>query len=626
MFSQGYIIDSQVCIAVLYLFYITLLHRRVTHRAARAYLVTMLPVALLLPIVSLPLLPAPVMASIPNVEYEELVQYAQPVVTTVNYLMIVYLIGVGVMAAWIICGAVKLTILLRRSLPERIVGLKVVFANQKISAYSVFDYIFVSTALRRSGLLHELLAHEECHIRLHHTLDLIYMSIVRTILWFNPMVWHTGSLLRQVHEYQADENVLSQGYSTDSYINLLIMSETGLNSEFASPFSYALTKKRLTMLAKQQQIRSRRRLLLILPILVLLLSAFSVTTRAAVEIVPNASYQRDTTLTEEFRIRSDSSKTPLFFVDGKEISHEKLNDINHNNIASVAVFKTPPAIEKYGDRSKNGVIEIKTKAIADKRDANTSDKTPGFTSHFMAGRDEAPLLIIDGVESENGINAVNPEQIAQISVLEDNDATTRLYGDRAKNGVIILTTKGNGDKNTQTSLAQANNSITDKVIHDNEAPLDMNDIVVVKYGTLKKADEAEYYYSVKTTQTTGTVTGLPGEKREQTASTKIAVMPKFQNGDISKFRAWVQGDINYPAQAIARRIEGQVLVQFVIEKDGSLSNISVSPTANSLLSKEAVRIIKKSPKWTPGYNANGTNERVLLTCPIEFKLMGACGN
>jgi protein TonB len=100
---------------------------------------------------------------------------------------------------------------------------------------------------------------------------------------------------------------------------------------------------------------------------------------------------------------------------------------------------------------------------------------------------------------------------------------------------------------------------------------------------------------------------------------KVEQMPSFMGGDLMTFRNWVQSKVRYPQIAQENDIEGRVLLQFVIERDGSLTNIVVLQTPDSSLSDEAIRVLKTSPKWTPGKQRN-QSVRVKYTLPIDFRI------
>ncbi len=96
-------------------------------------------------------------------------------------------------------------------------------------------------------------------------------------------------------------------------------------------------------------------------------------------------------------------------------------------------------------------------------------------------------------------------------------------------------------------------------------------------------------------------------------------MPTFMGGDLSTFRNWVMQRIQYPAIAAENGISGRVIVTFVIEKDGSLSNIETLLTPDKSLSDEAARILKMSPKWSPAMQRNQP-VRLKFTLPVEFSI------
>ena len=96
-------------------------------------------------------------------------------------------------------------------------------------------------------------------------------------------------------------------------------------------------------------------------------------------------------------------------------------------------------------------------------------------------------------------------------------------------------------------------------------------------------------------------------------------MPSFQGGDLNTFRKWVQDNVRFPQIALENGISGRVVLSFVIEKDGRLTNIQVLQTPDRSLSEEAVRVLNKSPKWTPGKQRNQV-VRVKYTLPVEFRM------
>ena len=97
--------------------------------------------------------------------------------------------------------------------------------------------------------------------------------------------------------------------------------------------------------------------------------------------------------------------------------------------------------------------------------------------------------------------------------------------------------------------------------------------------------------------------------------------PQFPGGDKALFE-FLHENLVYPKEARGKGkkgIEGRVMIGFIVEKDGSLSNFEVIRTPDKVLSDEAIRVIKLMPKWIPG-KYQGKTVRVKLKLPIEFKL------
>jgi protein TonB len=112
---------------------------------------------------------------------------------------------------------------------------------------------------------------------------------------------------------------------------------------------------------------------------------------------------------------------------------------------------------------------------------------------------------------------------------------------------------------------------------------------------------------------------IEAEKEEEVPVFVAETMPSFQGGDLNTFRTWVQSRLVYPRMAQENNVQGRVILKFVIERDGSLSNIEEMASPDKSLTDEAIRILKQSPKWSPGKQRNRA-VRVAYVLPIEFRL------
>lgn len=124
--------------------------------------------------------------------------------------------------------------------------------------------------------------------------------------------------------------------------------------------------------------------------------------------------------------------------------------------------------------------------------------------------------------------------------------------------------------------------------------------------------------AVDVTQFGGTYTG-EGEVEEEEPVIIAETMPSFQGGDINAFAQWCGKHIVYPAAAADNGSQGKVIVQFVVERDGSISHVTILRGVDKFLDEEAARVVKSAPKWSPGAN-RGKPVRVYVQVPINFVL------
>ena len=98
------------------------------------------------------------------------------------------------------------------------------------------------------------------------------------------------------------------------------------------------------------------------------------------------------------------------------------------------------------------------------------------------------------------------------------------------------------------------------------------------------------------------------------------VRPQFFHSNEKHFlQSWVYKYLKYPSKAIERNLQGQVLVSFIVESDGSVTNVTVEHGIDPLLDDEAVRVVEVSPKWIPG-QIKGVKVRTRIVIPVEFRL------
>ncbi len=143
-----------------------------------------------------------------------------------------------------------------------------VIVRQPISSFNWGRYIVIS---KKDYECHpeEILLHESMHLRNHHTVDLWFMQILLVLHWYNPAVWLLKRKLQEIHEYEADNDVINTGIDATRYQLLLVKKAAGTRLySMASGFNHSKLKNRITMMLKKRTNRwARLRLLLLVPVM-----------------------------------------------------------------------------------------------------------------------------------------------------------------------------------------------------------------------------------------------------------------------------------------------------------------------------------------------------------------------
>ncbi|MEI7830375.1 MAG: TonB family protein [Prolixibacteraceae bacterium] len=605
----------------------------------------------------------------------------------------IYLIGISVVLLRLLFQTWKIIRKLREAGYEQNGVVKLVRTSEYASSFSFFSYVFVNPSTSTHEM-QEIMNHEREHIQQRHWLDLLLVELLCVVQWFNPFAWIYARLVRQNHEFLADEKALQCSVDPVIYQAALLNQLLGAPVfSLTNSFSYSLNKKRFKMMKKKIDSPFRKlKMLVVLPLVAMLFYAFAVpeyrfenietaapaenaqsTVKEHVYLKSNTDLMMvaaDTKLVDVkgqvfksdgtplpgtsvilkgstigamsnsegmFELKGvpsdgelyfsfvgfktkvqkvdgqpmkivmetsqigldqvtvvgygtppppppppvsvrgiDNANPPLYFLDGIPISKAAMDKIDPNTIESINVLKDKSAVEKYGEKAKNGVILIKLKSgnitgsfsssdnKLEVRKAETLDLTEKFNS------DNPPLIILDGVQiSKDEMSQVKPDQIESISVLKDQSGT-KLFGEKGKNGVVLITTKAK-------AASQAGKGVS--------------------------------YSAEKVTPQDGV-----------NVFTIVEEMPEFPGGE-NALRDFIGSKVKYPDFAVKENIQGMVFVTFVVKSDGTVGNAKVIRGVHPIIDEEALRVINLLPTWKPG-KQRGQAVNVSYTIPVQFALEG----
>jgi TonB family protein len=489
--------------------------------------------------------------------------------------------------------------------------LEFVYNEKPHLPFSFLNKIFLSKATSFSDQINHIIHHEITHVQQKHTWDVLFIEFSHVFFWFNPILVFYKKAMKDAHEYIADRAVISDQNKT-SYINLLFnATESDLELGLVNSFFNSQLLNRIKMMDSPRSQKSHMiKYLIIIPCLVgftYLLASSKNSKSMALATVFKDTADTIPANTKQVNIEEKVVDEVPNFIGGQAALFKYLaSNIKYpanaraNNIEGKALVSFTVNLEgKVEDakiiKSVNKEIDEEALRVINEMNVNSEGWIPAklnkekvrssFTLPIVFklqndGNNEEvkteiaqsqPLYILDGIEVESNLkidDEINPNDIESVNVIKGENAIQK-YGDKGKNGVILIQTKS------------AKGVIKNK---------SLNEVVVVG---MKQSNSDQIYDFV-------------GEK------------PVFPGGDEALFEH-LGNNIKYPEEARKNKIEGRVIVKFVVMKDGSIADAKVVRGIGAGCDEEALRVIRTMPKWTPGIH-NGNAVNVTYTLPLSFKL------
>ncbi len=378
-----YMIKTGIGLAFFYFLFKLLLSRDGRHAYKRLVLLVSVGAAFTIPLLA-NIIPGSEMNSTPMVKVRELIELplvetgiidSTPLETTgkishihqINWYVLIYQLVLILLFLRFLLSYKSIFKWLKQANIQSYKNLLLAIVKDNIQAFSFWKYIVLSKQDYQNNKT-PILLHEEAHLRLHHSYDVILMELVCFLQWFNPFAWLLKKELKLVHEFQADQAVLKSGIDATQY-QLLILEKAVGKRRFASAnhFKQGSISKRIKMMKKKQFLRwSVAKTLLFLPAGFLLLQAFTnpkvsekVNTLPALMLQANDSES----WLKEWRYENiENLNAGVFF--GKQPAHKpdlswKLKPIKQKNVLAILQ-------NKRGHLLANGQLVVKKdlKAIA----------------------------------------------------------------------------------------------------------------------------------------------------------------------------------------------------------------------------------------------------------------------
>lgn len=668
-----YALRSALTLALLYSGFLVLLSRETLHRLNRLLLLFSLATSLVLPLVHVTV-DHPLSQLLMNREDEMVMEMAmtedlpwtenhvgeERLVTTpaeaiagricwTDLLHHIYTAGMLLMLVVLLVRTLALLRMMHGGLRHTDThGNTVILKRGDLPSFSIFRYIVMSVGDYEHHR-HAILTHEQEHIRLRHTLDLLLLEAARVVQWFNPFIYLLGRDLQAVHEYEADEAVIKQGIDAQQYQQLLVMKAVGSRLQpFANNLRRGSLKQRINMMQRKKSPRWHAfRAMFIIPVTALAVYAFASPASSGDEPEMLQLSSLPESVWIDLRravLPTNSTAVANGFGDHQGRHHNGIDlrlktgdTIRAAFDGRVATVENLPKtygkyiILRHSDGLETVYAHLSAQLVTESQDVRAGDpiglggntgRSTGPHLHFetrLNGKAIDPALMFDfknhrvvaqtvGVDSSltdlgsPGVvtvdgreittksefeKAVPDEKIIESVVVLGSESATNLYGEKGKDGAIIIdTNQGEG-------------------IQD------------------------EPVFSV------------------------CEEMPKYEGGDAALMQL-IARNIKYPEIAIEQDVQGRVMVRFIVEKDGTISQPQVvrslgdNPAADApqvtvtaygttdnpedlrraerrriaaeVMDAEAIRVVRLTyGHWTPG-RQHGQPVRSWFTLPVTYRL------
>ncbi|MET0462728.1 MAG: T9SS type A sorting domain-containing protein [Chitinophagaceae bacterium] len=576
--------------------------------------------------------------------------------------------------AKVLVSVYRLKKIMRQHPAEHLNGIRFINTSEPGTPFSFFRWLFWNDRIELSSQKGEqIFRHEVYHIEQKHSIDSVFMEIITIVFWINPFFHLMKKELKAIHEFLADR-FASHDTEKWEYAEMLLMQALNTQHSLVQPFFHNQIKRRIAMITNPQKTSHQYlRKLLVLPLGALLITLFAFSYQkkspdplaevtvldiqpAVIDSFPDGKtdIRADvfTVKGDGFNAQNQKVKPQLIIFNGKRFNSDEFAAFTGKKgknvvIEAMYVVSTPPndknAILQYGEQARDGVLEFK---------AATLDTVPAvkansvrISSSPVPGKE--PLIVLDGVIKDKEdykltLQHLDPNQIQAITVLKDASSTA-LYGENGKNGVLLITTKKEAEKNilaeivldTVPAHGAGNRRVTNLQIKPTEEVKaggqvsKLEEVTVVGYGTRKADRGVLEVRSVPSNSIKGEVqevrieaTPLLRTQNVNGSSGNVEVDPAFPGGASAWYGFLAKNlDAASPARSNAPAGEYTVYVRMKVSEEGRLSDFKALTNHGFGMEAAAIHALENSPYWNPGYR-NGKAVNSIKTQAFTFVVKG----
>ncbi|GGK46432.1 MULTISPECIES: M56 family metallopeptidase [Flavobacteriaceae] len=504
---MDYLMKASGLVILLFLFYQLFLKNETFFKSIRSYFLIGLIIVITLPLLEIPIYVEYISQQVHLSRFEEMQvsEITGKSIDWIVILQTIYLIGIVFFSLKFIVQLISISYLIFSHKKYKKGNHFYIETSKDITPFSFFNYIVFNNKQFSSTELEQIINHEKAHAMQWHSLDTLLAHILVILLWFNPFVWFYKKAVQQNLEFLADSYALELAENQKFYqLTLLKVFQKNYCTQITNNFYNSLIKKRITMLHKNRSTsKNQWKYALLIPLLIAFVFAFNTKTIAqeiqVIEVVENQKNFVEI-------INKDFQKNDLELVikrlkaDGIEFSYSNLKFNSNDEIIKISIkaknetskvsatweqknntiptiyvgenngqliASSSPKNDYANKKYKSGDVKFlnneelkKANYVFVTSDGETKTWTPKDGKKdkiivkeihkndkdqvlFLSSDNEKPIVYVDGELSDNNaLESTNPNSIKSVSVLK-GEAAMEQYGEKGKNGLILITTKEN---------------------------------------------------------------------------------------------------------------------------------------------------------------------------------------
>jgi len=324
-----YFYESTICLGILYLFYYVLLRKERIYSFNRIYLIGSLLFSSVLPFLNFSL---STLSGSNSILSEIILKAGNPVllpeakiiheiqffsvfsISWPDMLILIYFTGVIYFLSKFIIGITRIFLLFRKYEVRRYKGKSLIYIKNNSAPFSFFKLIFLNPSLIKTDQVERIINHETAHVEQFHTIDLLFIELLTSIIWINPIIWLIRRSLKETHEFLADREVTEHEDNLLEYQNLLL--NLNINRtvfELTNYFNKSMLKRRIIMMTTDKSTKfAIFKLLMIVPTIILITWIFACSKMES-EIAPEK--KQDITNSESAEITFGEDSLPTSYKD-----------------------------------------------------------------------------------------------------------------------------------------------------------------------------------------------------------------------------------------------------------------------------------------------------------------------